>query len=120
MPGGGSKPGERRGGRQKGTPNKRTLAEREAIKASGLMPLDFMLDMLRNENQPIERRMWAADKAAPFLHRRLSDSRVTIDDKRAEIDWPTAELVEILNNARNGRSSDPAPEGMPEQPGPVH
>lgn len=31
MPKGGSKPGERRGGRSKGTPNKATLQAREAI-----------------------------------------------------------------------------------------
>jgi len=40
MPRGGSKPGERRGGRKKGTPNRRT-AERQAIlaaiKASGIV-----------------------------------------------------------------------------------
>ena len=37
MPRGGSKPGERRGGREKGTPNT-AMAKREAeIKASGLI-----------------------------------------------------------------------------------
>lgn len=35
MPRGGSKPGERRGGRQKGTPNKVTKSLKEAILAAG-------------------------------------------------------------------------------------
>jgi hypothetical protein len=43
----GSRPGERRGGRQKGTPNKKTALTRAAIAAraanENLSPLDLML-----------------------------------------------------------------------------
>jgi hypothetical protein len=35
MPRGGSKPGERRGGRQRGTPNKRTLGQMAALAEAG-------------------------------------------------------------------------------------
>jgi hypothetical protein len=48
----GSRPGERRGGREKGTPNKRTTALRAALLAefelSGGMPLNIMLTVMRN------------------------------------------------------------------------
>ena len=45
----GSKPGERRGGRQKGTPNKRTVELIERAEASGItMPADMMLALAKD------------------------------------------------------------------------
>jgi hypothetical protein len=43
----GSQPGERRGGRAKGIPNKASAKRAEAVAASGLTPLDYMLDLMR-------------------------------------------------------------------------
>ena len=47
----GSRPGERRGGRQRGTLNKKTVLRNAAIKAaalhSNLSPLDFLLGLMR-------------------------------------------------------------------------
>lgn len=66
-------------GRPKGARNKRTIA-RERIAASHhddapnlkLMPLDFMLDVLRHPNDYTKTdRMWAAEKAAPYLHKKM-------------------------------------------------
>ncbi len=68
MAGRGSAPGERRGGRRKGTPNKATAAREAEIAASGMTPLDFMLSVLRDENASIKERMWAAVAAAPYCH----------------------------------------------------
>jgi hypothetical protein len=84
---GGSLPGERRGGRQKGTPNKRTEA-RAAFQAgrldvSGASPLDIILGAARaawaeahRTDGVIDLRMArvAADiakDAAPYLHSKL-------------------------------------------------
>ena len=64
--------GIKTGGRRKGAPNKAKKAEREEIAASGLMPLDYMLSVLRNEFETPERRAWAADKAGPYCHPRLA------------------------------------------------
>jgi hypothetical protein len=47
MAGGGSKPGERRGGRQKGTPNKASAARQAEVAATGVTPLEVMLDNMR-------------------------------------------------------------------------
>lgn len=69
---GGSKPGERRGGRQRGTPNVKTAATVAAIEASGLTPLDYMLSVLRNAENDQAIRLDAAHKAAPYVHARLS------------------------------------------------
>jgi hypothetical protein len=68
----GAAPGERRGGRTKGTPNKATAAKAAAIAASGLTPLDYLLNIMRNENASQADRMEAAKAAAPYVHPRLA------------------------------------------------
>jgi hypothetical protein len=66
----GSKPGERRGGRQRGTPNKSTLLKRSAIEAAAtdpnLSPLDFLLKLMRRVDLPLELRVTVAQQALPF------------------------------------------------------
>jgi hypothetical protein len=63
----GSKPGERRGGRQRGTPNKSTLLKNAAIKAAAtdanLSPLDFLLNLMRQRDLPLEFRVTVAQQA---------------------------------------------------------
>lgn len=44
--------------------------------ASGLMPLEFMLSVLRDEAQPMESRMDAAKAAAPYVHAKLSSTEI--------------------------------------------
>ncbi len=68
----GSAPGERRGGRRKGTPNKRTAEQREQIAASGLTPLEYMLGVMRDPKAPAARRDDMAKAAAPYVHPKLS------------------------------------------------
>ncbi len=75
MAGRGSAPGERRGGRRKGTPNKATAAREAEVEASGMTPLEFMLDILRNEEASTEDRRWAAQNAAPYCHPKLAQQR---------------------------------------------
>ena len=68
----GSKPGERRGGRQKGTLNKKTALRNAAIAAAAanknLSPLDLVLALMRDPNVPLVTRVKMALKALPFLH----------------------------------------------------
>lgn len=68
MAGRGSAPGERRGGRKKGTPNKASAAKEALIAASGLTPLEYMLTVLRDESADSTARMEAAKSAAPYCH----------------------------------------------------
>lgn len=64
--------GKREGaGRPAGTPNRKTAEKIEAIEASGLTPLDYMLEVLRTSTSK-EDRMWAAEKAAPYVHPKLA------------------------------------------------
>jgi hypothetical protein len=71
----GARPGERRGGRCKGTPNKRTAALSKAIETfalSGEQPLEVMLSVMRNPELPPMLRFDAACKAAPYVHPKLA------------------------------------------------
>lgn len=82
---GGSRPGERRGGRQKGTPNKRTTERMQMLEAGGPMPLDIMLGAARalyakacdhkgrvTDLDMAERASSLAKDAAPYVHARLA------------------------------------------------
>jgi hypothetical protein len=61
------------GGRKKGSTNKATASREAEVRASGLTPLDFMLTMLRDVAQTLDNRMWAAEKAAPYVHPKLAN-----------------------------------------------
>ena len=67
----GSKPGERRGGRRRGTPNRKSVAQVEAAAAGGLMPLEHLLAVMRDLSESEDRRMYAAVAAAPYCHCKL-------------------------------------------------
>jgi hypothetical protein len=75
----GSKPGERRGGRQRGTPNKKTARMNAAIDAAAanpaISPLDFLLGIMRDPNASSELRIRAAAQAAPFIHAKPGTAR---------------------------------------------
>jgi hypothetical protein len=70
----GSRPGERRGGRKTGTPNKKTLLRNAFIDAvaadPNLMPLDFFLRLMHQSTLPLDIRVRAAEAALPFTHAR--------------------------------------------------
>ena len=85
----GSKPGERRGGRQKGTPNKKTAEQKAAIKAAvekvvGELPevfegdsYAFLATIYKDKQQPIGVRMDAAKTAIAYERPRLSNVAMT-------------------------------------------
>jgi hypothetical protein len=74
----GSKPGERRGGRQPGTPNKKTALVNAAFDATtsnaDLSPLDFLLGVMRDSSLPPDWRMKAAQTALPYVHSKPASS----------------------------------------------
>lgn len=67
----GKKTGNPRG-RPAGSKNKASVARQQAIAASGLTPLDYMLGVLRNPRAAAARRAWAAAAAAPYVHPKLA------------------------------------------------
>lgn len=68
----GSAPGERRGGRQKGTPNKASAAKVAEIAKTGETPLDYMLRVMRDALADNDRRDKMAAAAAPYVHPKLA------------------------------------------------
>jgi hypothetical protein len=79
--------GIKTGGRKAGTPNKITVKREAELAASGLMPLDHMLSILRNEKETAGRRDWAAEKAAPYCDPRLSVADVTANISTTHVAW---------------------------------
>jgi hypothetical protein len=75
----GSRPGERRGGRKPGTPNKKTLVKNAVFLAAASepnrTPLDFMLALMRDPQVPLHLRLDMAAAAAPLVHGRPCASR---------------------------------------------
>lgn len=83
-----SRGGKREGaGRKPGVPNTKTKELVEEVEASGLTPLGYMLAVLRDETQGSERRDWAAEKAAPYVHARLAavEAKHDISDSLADL-----------------------------------
>jgi hypothetical protein len=75
------------GGSRKGRPNKVTAARKAAIASSGLLPLDYLLSVMRNKRLPPERRDDAAKAAAQFCHPRLQAiEHKGPDDKPIQLD----------------------------------
>ena len=90
-----AKGGRRQGaGRKRGIPNKVTQSVRERILAMGPSPLEVLAEMYlapfpeRNEDEShlvylkrietwAQDRRFGADKAAPFLHPKLSSTEIT-------------------------------------------
>jgi hypothetical protein len=72
--------GKREGaGRPAGSLSQKTreVAERAAVE--GITPLEFMLKVLRDDEESMDKRMWAAEKAAPYVHPKLSNVEVAGD-----------------------------------------
>ena len=69
---GGKRPGA---GRPPGARNRKTMELVEACAATGEMPLDYMLRIMRDPNADVARRDAMAAKAAPYLHPQLASVR---------------------------------------------
>lgn len=76
-------------GRPKGRKNNKTLEQVQAVVASGLSPLEYLLSVMRDAGADEAKRIDAAKAAAPYVHARLQpvdgegDSKQTIEVKGA-------------------------------------
>jgi hypothetical protein len=81
----GSKLGERRGGRQRGTPNKATVAKAAALKKASsdpsVTPLEFLLGIMRDSDAPTDLRVKVAAVAA-----RLANEKLTVSSQQQQTD----------------------------------
>lgn len=85
---GGKRPGA---GRKKGSANKRTQEILAKAEMEGLLPLEFLLKVLRDETKDFKDRFAAAIQAAPYCHPRLANMNHTghIDVKQ----WSDEQLI---------------------------
>jgi len=60
----------------RGATNKRTREIAEGAIQSGVSPLEYMLNVMRDKNADTERRDEMARAAAPYIHPRLQTTRV--------------------------------------------
>ena len=102
----GSKPGEHRGGRKKGTPNKRTELQEliaEAIAKGFMLPLEYMLYIL-NTAEDVAARHSAAEKAVAYCHGKPSEAP---QQPTVAINGPAEVRLVIIDNAEQSRHSAP-------------
>jgi hypothetical protein len=64
--------GRKTGGRQRGARNRATAEARAAAEATGILPLDYMLSVMRDADAEPKRRDAMAMAAAPYLHPKVS------------------------------------------------
>ena len=71
------KGGKREGaGRPKGAQSKSTLERQAAIVAGGITPLEYMLNVIRDEAMDSKRRDSMAQACAPYIHPRLAATEI--------------------------------------------
>jgi hypothetical protein len=73
--------GRKTGGRQKGARNRATQEARAAAKATGVLPVDYMLSVMRDPMAEPKRHDAMAIAAAPYLHPKFSS--IDVSDKPA-------------------------------------
>ncbi|MEH6697208.1 MAG: hypothetical protein V7672_00770 [Brevundimonas sp.] len=73
---GGARPGA---GRKPGATTKKTREIADRAAAEGVTPLEYMLTILRDDEQPPAMRFEAAKAAAPFVHPKLSNIEARVD-----------------------------------------
>lgn len=104
------------GGRKPGSPNKTTIALKTAVaeaRASGKLPLEYFLEIMRSEKQKTERRDWAAAQAAPYLHPKLQsidyEDRTPLENKAGPIDMLAFARMIALVLRFGGQAQDVTP-----------
>lgn len=73
---GGARPGA---GRKKGSATAKTREIADRAAAEGVTPLEFMLQVMRDETAERAERLDMAKSAAPYIHPRLSSVEAKVD-----------------------------------------
>lgn len=87
--------GARQGaGRKPGSVAIRSAEALSEAMEGGTLPVEYLLDLMRDETRDEKTRSWAAEKAAPFCHPRPAPTPRTI-----EIDLPDISSVDGIKAA---------------------
>jgi hypothetical protein len=90
----GSKPGEKRGGRQEGTPNKKTQVIAERLEALGCDPIEGMARIAIDESVDISIRAQLYIELARYTYPKCAPED---DDEHIEVFPPTLDLLTALD-----------------------
>lgn len=81
-------------GRKPGSVNKRSAEVIAEALAEGKSPLEYLLDVMRDDAADEKRRDWAAEKAVAFIH-----PRPTPMERKIEIELPDTSTIEGVGKA---------------------
>ena len=90
---GGARPGA---GRKRGSAEAKTRAVANKAAELGVTPLEYMLNVLRDEKADDQTKRWAAEKAAPYVHPRLNSIDLGNKDGKPFVIQALPEDVGIL------------------------
>ena len=92
--------GRKYGGRQKGTPNKRTETIRQLFDKKGCNPIESMIDALQEaeSRDDTAQALYIADKLAPYYAPKLSSMKV--DGEVTALTYE--EKLKLLKKAKRG------------------
>ena len=106
---GGSRPGA---GRKPGQTTKLNEEARKTAAEGGLMPLDYLLTIMRDIDKPQDERVDAAKAAAPYVHAKLS----TVDMKAEVSHRAVMRMPEVAKDAAEWiTKSSGSPKQAPKQ-----
>jgi hypothetical protein len=93
--------------RPKGSKTKySTTLQRQMLRSDKPTPLEYLVSVYTDEDNPINVRLDAAKAAAPYVHPRLSAVEVSSDKQYADVRHiPTAELLAMINEEPDECSS---------------
>lgn len=111
---GGRRPGA---GRPKGARAKATELAVQRAGTDGILPLEFMLAIMRDEEADVTLRIDMAKAAAPYVHARLQSTESTLTVKRDATEFTDSELAAIARGSGTGAAD--AEDGE-EQPSNIH
>src|SRR6516165_8579829 len=105
--------GRKTGGRQKGARNCATAEARAAAKATGILPLDYMLGVMRDVNSESKRRDAMAMAAAPYLHPKVSPVEAAKAERLSDAEKYGIRVVFVRPPPRHEDDEDVATENSP-------
>ena len=91
-------------GRKPGAINKATQETRKAVKESGLTPLEYLLSVMRDLKAEQSDRVDAANKAAPYVHAKLTSVDLKSSDGTMS---PAGPAQDAAIAAMNRKHCDP-------------
>jgi hypothetical protein len=105
--------GRKTGGRQKGARNRATAEARAAAEATGILPLDYMLSVMRDASADPKRRDAMAMAAAPYLHPKVSPVEAAKTEQQSPAEKYGIRVTFVRPGPRHEDDEDVAIENSP-------